>query len=77
LGGLPGRARRGRCRRRSAIPRRFEAAGLDEVLVGRTRRDPSDPNTLVWFLSSDNLRKGAALNAVQVAERLVSVVSSR
>ena len=58
-------------------PTPLEAAGLDDVLVGRTRRDPSDPNTLVWFLSSDNLRKGAALNAVQVAERLVSAVSSR
>lgn len=50
-------------------PTPLEAAGLDDVLVGRARRDPSDPNTLVWFFSSDNLRKGAALNAVQIAER--------
>lgn len=50
-------------------PTPLEAAGLDEVLVGRARRDPNDANTLVWFFSSDNLRKGAALNAVQIAER--------
>jgi len=50
-------------------PTPLAAAGLDDVLVGRARRDPSDANTLVWFFSSDNLRKGAALNAVQIAER--------
>ncbi|MFM7230931.1 MAG: aspartate-semialdehyde dehydrogenase [bacterium] len=57
-------------------PTPLEAAGLDDVLVGRARRDPSDARALVWFLSSDNLRKGAALNAVQVAERLAAVRSS-
>jgi aspartate-semialdehyde dehydrogenase len=49
------------------------AAGRDEVLVGRARRDPSDPRALVYFLASDNLRKGAALNAVQIAERLAGI----
>ncbi|MCE9627987.1 MAG: aspartate-semialdehyde dehydrogenase [Candidatus Eisenbacteria bacterium] len=53
-------------------PTPLEAAGLDDVLVGRTRRDPSDANALVWFLASDNLRKGAALNAVQIAERIAA-----
>lgn len=57
-------------------PTPLEAAGLDDVLVGRTRRDPSDANTLVWFFASDNLRKGAALNAVQIAERLAAAATS-
>jgi aspartate-semialdehyde dehydrogenase len=44
------------------------ASGLDEVLVGRVRRDPADPNGLVLFFACDNLRKGAALNAIQIVE---------
>jgi aspartate-semialdehyde dehydrogenase len=44
------------------------AAGIDEVLVGRIRRDPTVEHGLALFLASDNLRKGAALNAVQIAE---------
>ena len=44
------------------------AAGSDEVHVGRIRRDPTDPNGLALWIVNDNLRKGAALNAVQVAE---------
>jgi aspartate-semialdehyde dehydrogenase len=47
------------------------AAGLDEVFVGRIRRDTSNPNGLVMWVVSDNLRKGAALNAVQIAEQLL------
>ncbi len=47
------------------------AAGGDEVLVGRIRRDESAPNGLVLFLACDNLRKGAALNAIQIAELLL------
>ncbi|MCL0090982.1 aspartate-semialdehyde dehydrogenase [Dehalococcoidia bacterium] len=47
------------------------AAGLDEVFVGRIRRDTSHPNGLAMWVVSDNLRKGAALNAVQIAEELV------
>jgi len=46
------------------------AAGRDEVLVGRIRRDPSQENTLNLWIVGDNLRKGAATNAVQVAELL-------
>jgi aspartate-semialdehyde dehydrogenase len=47
------------------------AAGEDVVLVGRIRRDTSSPSGLVLFLACDNLRKGAALNAIQIAELLL------
>ncbi len=47
------------------------AAGGDDVLVGRIRRDPSNPRTLNLWIVGDNLRKGAALNAVQLAELAV------
>jgi aspartate-semialdehyde dehydrogenase len=53
------------------FPTPREAAGIDEVLVGRIRRDPTTENGLVLFLSSDNLRKGAALNAIQIVELIV------
>jgi aspartate-semialdehyde dehydrogenase len=46
------------------------AAGRDEVFVGRLRADASHPNGLVMWIVADNLRKGAALNAVQIAELL-------
>lgn len=49
-------------------PTPLAAEGRDPVLVGRLRRDVSHPRGLEWFLCSDNLRKGAALNAVQIAE---------
>jgi aspartate-semialdehyde dehydrogenase len=52
-------------------PMPAEAAGADEVLVGRIRKDSSHPNGLAFWLSADNLRKGAALNMVQIAEELV------
>ena len=45
-------------------------AGRDEVFVGRVRRDPTVPHGLALFVAGDNLRKGAALNAVQIAEVL-------
>ncbi|MGD1053620.1 MAG: Asd/ArgC dimerization domain-containing protein, partial [Candidatus Dormibacteria bacterium] len=45
-----------------------EVAGTDEVHVGRIRRDPSREHGLALFVVADNLRKGAATNAVQVAE---------
>jgi aspartate-semialdehyde dehydrogenase len=48
------------------------AAGRDDVLVGRIRRDESIDNGLVLFVVCDNLRKGAALNAIQIAELLVA-----
>jgi len=48
-----------------------ECAGEDAVYVSRVRKDPTVPNGLSLWVVSDNLRKGAALNAVQIAERLV------
>jgi aspartate-semialdehyde dehydrogenase len=53
------------------LPTPGEAAGGDEVLVGRVRRDPTEPNGLALWAVNDNLRKGAALNAVQIAEALL------
>ena len=52
------------------VPTPLEAAGKDPSYVGRIRQDSSvdDGRGLVLFLSNDNLRKGAALNAVQIAE---------
>jgi len=55
----------------SRYPTPLEAAGGDAVLVGRARRDLSQPDALEFFVASDNLRKGAALNAVQIAETLI------
>ena len=49
-----------------------DAAGADEVLVGRIRRDPTVENGLLLWAVCDNLRKGAALNAVQIAELLLA-----
>ncbi|HIK31723.1 MAG TPA: aspartate-semialdehyde dehydrogenase [Oscillatoriales cyanobacterium M59_W2019_021] len=53
------------------FPMPMEASGRDEVLVGRIRQDLSHPNGLELWLSGDQIRKGAALNAVQIAELLV------
>ena len=50
------------------FPSPGKAKGIDEVLVGRIRRDPTVDRGLALFLASDNLRKGAALNAIQIAE---------
>jgi aspartate-semialdehyde dehydrogenase len=52
-------------------PMAIDAAGRDEVLVGRIRRDPDEERTLNLWVAGDNLRKGAATNAVQVAELLI------
>ena len=51
-----------------------DAHGRDEVFVGRLRRDESQPNTLNMWIVADNLRKGAATNAVQIAEYLLENV---
>ena len=48
------------------------AAGRDEILVGRTRRDTTVENGLALFIAGDNLRKGAALNAIQIAELVLA-----
>ena len=55
----------------SLYPQPWPAAGTDEVFVGRIRRDASHPNGLAMWVVADNLRKGAALNAVQIAEEMV------
>jgi aspartate-semialdehyde dehydrogenase len=52
-------------------PLAIDATGRDEVLVGRIRRDPSQERTLNLWVAGDNLRKGAATNAVQLAELLI------
>ena len=54
----------------SLYPQPWTAAGNDEVYVGRIRQDTSHPNGLVMWIVADNVRKGAALNAVQIAEVL-------
>jgi aspartate-semialdehyde dehydrogenase len=55
----------------SLYPQPWAAAGTDEVFVGRIRRDVSHPNGIVMWVVADNVRKGAALNAVQIAEEMV------
>jgi aspartate-semialdehyde dehydrogenase len=52
------------------VPTPLQAAGTDPAYVGRVRRDPTVEHGLALFVSNDNLRKGAALNAVQIAELL-------
>ena len=54
------------------IPTPQDAAGIDPVLVGRVREDLSEPGSLNLWITGDNLRKGAALNAVQMAEILLA-----
>lgn len=53
------------------LPTPLQAAGRDEVLVGRIRRDTTEERGLALWIVNDNLRKGAALNAVQIAELLL------
>ena len=55
----------------NAYPMPLDGVGKDEVLVGRIRQDTALPNGLAMWLVSDNLRKGAATNAVQIAEELL------
>ena len=56
------------------VPTPLAAAGVDESLVGRIRQDPGVPDGrgLALFVSGDNLRKGAALNTIQIAELLAA-----
>ena len=56
----------------SVYPMPIDAEGKDEVFVGRIRRDISHPNGIAMWVVSDNLRKGAALNALQIAEEVLS-----
>ncbi|MGW9030019.1 aspartate-semialdehyde dehydrogenase [Streptomyces sp. NPDC055722] len=59
----------------SDIPTPLQAAGKDPAYVGRIRRDETVENGLALFISNDNLRKGAALNAVQIAELVAAELS--
>jgi aspartate-semialdehyde dehydrogenase len=54
------------------FPSPAAAAGIDEILVGRIRRDPTAENGLALLVAGDNLRKGAALNGIQIAELLLA-----
>ena len=54
------------------VPTPLKAVGKDPSYVGRIRRDPTVSNGLALFVSGDNLRKGAALNTIQIAETLIS-----
>ena len=56
----------------NTYPMPIYANGKDDVFVGRIRRDTSQPNTLNLWVVSDNLRKGAATNTIQIAEYLVN-----
>ena len=56
----------------NTYPMPIYANGKDDVFVGRIRRDETQPNTLNMWIVSDNLRKGAATNAVQIAEYLIN-----
>jgi aspartate-semialdehyde dehydrogenase len=58
--------------KKSVYPRPWDAAGQDPVFVGRIRRDLSHPNGIAFWTVGDNLRKGAALNAIQIAEELIT-----
>lgn len=52
-------------------PMPIQATGIDDVLVGRIRKDVSHPNGIAMWVVCDNLRKGAALNAIQIAEQMM------
>ena len=62
--------------RTGVFPTPLDATGIDEVLVGRIRQAPASERGLALFLASDNLRKGAALNAIQIAELLLAGVAA-
>ncbi|WP_055533955.1 aspartate-semialdehyde dehydrogenase [Streptomyces graminilatus] len=61
----------------SEIPTPLQAAGQDASFVGRIRADETSENGLAFFVSNDNLRKGAALNAVQIAELVAAELSGK
>ena len=54
------------------VPNPVAATGHDAVFVGRIRRDPTVEHGLALFVSADNLRKGAALNSIQIAELVLA-----
>ena len=58
---------------KNIYPIPIDAAGKDETYVGRIREDDSIENGINMWIVADNLRKGAALNAVQIAEKLIEM----
>jgi aspartate-semialdehyde dehydrogenase len=54
----------------SRYPLNITASGRDPVYVGRIRQDPADPRTWLFWIAADNIRKGAALNGIQIAEQV-------
>jgi aspartate-semialdehyde dehydrogenase len=62
-------------RENNLFPMPRDASGISDVLVGRIRRDVSNPNAISMFVAGDQLLKGAALNAVQIAEQWLRVAS--
>ena len=56
---------------KGAYPRPIDADGKDEVFVGRVREDLGNPGGILLWCVSDNVRKGAATNAIQIAEGLL------
>jgi aspartate-semialdehyde dehydrogenase len=54
-------------------PMQLQVVGNDEIYVGRIRRDPSVENGLAFWVVADNVRKGAALNAVQIMQKWLSL----
>ena len=58
---------------KSIFPTPIECSGKAEVLVGRVRKDTSVDNGLALFVAGDNLWKGAALNAIQIAEKMIEM----
>ncbi len=57
----------------AVYPLPIDASGKDDVFVGRIRKDYSAPNSLNMWIVADNIRKGAALNAVQIAEKVIEM----
>ena len=57
--------------RNAQYPMPWDLSGTDDVYVGRLRQDWSHPNGLAMWVVADNLRKGAALNAIQIAEEVM------
>ncbi len=57
----------------SVYPLPLDASGTDDVFVGRIREDRSRPNALNLWVVADNIRKGAALNAIQIAEKMIEL----
>ena len=58
---------------KSIYPLQSQVSGQDPVYVGRVHQDLSDPNTWLMWVVSDNIRKGAALNGIQIAERIFDI----